>query len=204
MSPRASLFQSLGSQGWGISDVIIPGKWQEDLYQECREYWLTGRFHEASIGRELGTARHREIRGDSIFWLDDNSKKPATQGFLAWAAVLRHQLNRHFFLGLNSEEFHFARYPVGAAYKKHLDQHHSRLERKISLVLYLNLQWNNDDGGELCLYSPADNTLEVNRIAPCPARLVLFRSDTIPHEVLPCRQTRWSLTGWFRNDENST
>jgi len=34
-----------------------------------------------------------------------------------------------------------------------------------------------------------------------PARLVIFRSDLIPHEVLPCRQARWSLTGWLRSDE---
>lgn len=202
MSPRINLFQSLESQGWGISDVIIPGKWQEDLYQEGQEYWLTGRFHEASIGREGGAARHGEIRGDSIFWLDAHSKKFATQRFVAWAAVLRHQLNHHFFLSLKSEEFHFARYPVGEAYRKHLDQHHARLERKISLVLYLNPQWTNDDGGELCLYSPDNNMLEVNRIVPHAARLVLFRSDIIPHEVLPSRQIRWTLSGWFRTDAN--
>jgi SM-20-related protein len=29
---------------------------------------------------------------------------------------------------------------------------------------------------------------------------VLFRSDSILHEVRPCQKTRWSLTGWFRSD----
>src|SRR3546814_5029992 len=33
-----------------------------------------------------------------------------------------------------------------------------------------------------------------------PGRLVVFRSDLIPHEVMPCSQPRWSLTGWFRSD----
>ena len=81
-----------------------------------------------------------------------------------------------------------------------MDQHRDQPHRKLSLVLYLNPQWDTAGQGELCLYDPQDGNRELARILPQPGRLVLFRSDLFPHEVLPCTQARWSLTGWFRTD----
>ncbi|RYZ69438.1 MAG: 2OG-Fe(II) oxygenase, partial [Proteobacteria bacterium] len=113
---------------------------------------------------------------------------------------VRAALNERYFLGLRREEFHFARYPVGKGYAKHLDQHRGQTERRISLVLYLNPEWSATDGGQLRLFSSEDEMQEVTMITPQWGRLVLFRSDLVPHEVLPCFQIRWSLTGWFRTD----
>lgn len=195
-----SLFQSLETHGRAVSDAVIDDDLVRRLYLDSRVSWQAGRFREARIGRGEETVRQADIRGDSICWLDQRQPQPAEADFLGWAADLRRELNQRYFLGLKREEFHFSHYPVGTGYKKHVDQHRSTQHRKISLVLYLNPEWSRDDGGELCVYS-SDGTVEFERVLPRGGRLVLFRSDLVPHEVLPCHQTRWALTGWFRTDE---
>ncbi len=200
MRSHQTLFEQLEEQGWAVSDDLIPAHLQQSLYRQSQQLWQAGHFHEAHIGRNENNATRTDIRGDSICWLDPLDPLKAHPAFAAWSAELREQLNRRYYLGLRSEEFHFARYPEGSGYKKHLDQHRTSQRRKISLVLYLNPQWALSDGGELCIYAPEDDARELRRVLPQPARLVVFRSDLIPHEVLPSLQTRWSLTGWFRTD----
>ncbi|HUH59610.1 MAG TPA: 2OG-Fe(II) oxygenase [Candidimonas sp.] len=194
------LFQNLEEQGWAVSDDLLPQGLDHALYQQAREYWLTGRFHDARIGRGLTDQRNAPVRGDSICWLESDAPEPAVQAFLAWTDTLRQQLNRHFFLGLNRAELHFARYEPGRGYKKHIDQHQGQDCRRISLVAYLNPDWQEPDGGQLCLYGPAHNGIETKRILPCAGRVVIFRSEHVPHEVLPSTRNRWSVTGWFRAD----
>lgn len=194
------IFESLEGQGWLVSDTLLPQQVSSRLYDYCQESWQAGLFHDAQIGYQHNKGANAEVRGDSIHWLDTRHPEAATQAFLTWTHGLRQILNQEFFLGLNSEEFHLARYAPGRTYKKHLDQHRDSRDRKISLVLYLNPHWANTDGGELCLYSIDDEDVEIARLLPQPGRLVIFRSDLISHEVLPARQTRWSLAGWLRTD----
>jgi SM-20-related protein len=195
-----SLFVSLEQNGWTYSDEILPTSLVQGLLLECQKSWQEGLFKEAHVGRNQDTSLHSEIRGDSILWLNSEQKASASHDFQQWTAELRQELNQRYFLGLRSDEFHFARYPAGTGYQKHIDQHRGSKFRKISLVLYLNSTWSPQDGGELCIYAPENETLEVRRILPQGGRLVLFRSDLIPHAVLPCFQTRWSLTGWLRTE----
>ena len=64
----------------------------------------------------------------------------------------------------------------------------------ISVVLYLNEGWTDADGGQLRLHlagGPRD-------VLPELGTFVIFRSDTVPHEVLPAARPRYSLTGWYR------
>jgi SM-20-related protein len=194
------LFQNLEEQGWAVTDDLLPEGLHHALYQQGQEYWLAGQFHDARIGRQLSDQRNAPVRGDSICWLEDDAPEPAVQAFLTWADILRRRLNRHFFLGLNRAEFHFARYEPGRGYKKHIDQHEGQDSRRISLAVYLNPQWEDADGGQLCLYGPAQDGNGVTRILPSAGRVVLFRSEHVPHEVLPCNRNRWSVTGWFRAD----
>src|SRR3546814_2342092 len=79
-------------------------------------------------------------------------------------------LFRSLYTGLNSTEFHFARYPAGQGYKKPLDQHKDQRHRQISLVLYLNSDWIEADGGELCLHAAQAESQELQRILPQPGR----------------------------------
>lgn len=200
MNPHDALFHSLEEQGWAVSDTLVPQAWQQTLLDQSRRLWQDGHFHQAHIGRSASDSLNPDIRGDAICWVNPETP-PSHHPFFDWVAQLRRQLNSRYYLGLRSQEFHFARYEIGGRYKKHLDQHHSCGHRKISVVLYLNAAWSAPDGGELCLYQPDDDMRETQRVLPQPARLVVFRSDQIPHEVMPCTQTRWSLSGWLRTDE---
>ncbi len=196
------LFDTLAREHWVVADGLIDSALHEGLYQNCLQEWNADGFHEARIGHQHSSSLKSDIRGDSICWLTPGHEGSASNEFLRWSDALRQDLNRIFFAGLSSTEFHFARYPEGRGYKKHLDQHRAQPHRRISLVLYLNRQWADADGGQLCIYSPEDAGREISRILPQPGRLVIFRSDLIHHEVLPCAQTRWSLTGWFRTDRD--
>ena len=195
------LLEDLEHYGWIMSDDIIPAELAHRLLSEGLQRWQAGQFHAATIGRSTTQQHNTAIRGDTICWIDEPSPYPASAEFLERTGVLQQTLNRHFFLGLRHLECHFARYEPGAGYAQHIDQHRNTGFRKISMVFYLNPDWQPGNGGELCIYHPDDPEKEIGRILPQMGRLALFRSDTIPHAVLPSSKNRWSLTGWFRNDD---
>jgi len=199
MNDHDEIFRQLEKQGWAISDTVIPLSWHITLLMQGWHLWETGHFYMEGIGRSASDARRPDVRGDTICWIHPNSSQ-ANHPFFKWMAQFRQELSERYHLGLRSQEFHYARYGKGKGYIKHIDQHRDSDHRKISIVLYLNLQWNPMHGGELCLYEPDDPNVEMRRISPQGARLVVFHSGLVPHAVLPCRQTRWSLTGWLRSD----
>jgi len=199
--PLDTLLDLLETQGWAMSDDIIPPELTHRLRTEGMQRWQQGEFHAARIGRQQQEGRHPEIRGDTICWLDHDNRQPASSEFLAWTDELRMLLNRHFYLGLRHLEMHYARYDSGMGYARHMDQHRGMPYRMITILLYLNPDWQPGDGGELRLFEADNPEREFHRLEPLAGRLLLFRSDLIPHEVLPCTQPRWSLTGWFRTDD---
>lgn len=81
-------------------------------------------------------------------------------------------------------------------YKKHRDAFSGRMNRVISTVLYLNPNWDPEDGGELLLYSEDDRLLET--ITPRYGQMALFLSEEFPHEVTTVNKPRYSIAGWFR------
>ncbi|NGM86393.1 2OG-Fe(II) oxygenase [Parapusillimonas sp. SGNA-6] len=188
----------LAEQGWVVCDGLIETGLCRRLYAYGVDAWKRGAFHAAAVGRGAGRAVHPGIRGDAIDWIESGDAAGPVSEFLRWSEALRQRLNQTLYAGLQTSEFHFARYPSGTGYQKHLDQHREQRQRKISLSLYLNERWTEASAGQLCLYAADDPDAEIARILPTLGRLVLFRSDLIPHEVLPCRRPRYSLTGWFR------
>jgi SM-20-related protein len=63
----------------------------------------------------------------------------------------------------------------------------------ITMIVYLNENWQKEDGGELKIYK---NDTEI-LIEPLANRCILFKSALLEHEVLPTNAGRNSLTGWF-------
>ncbi|MEC9256433.1 MAG: 2OG-Fe(II) oxygenase, partial [Pseudomonadota bacterium] len=61
---------------------------------------------------------------------------------------------------------------------------------------YLNKNWQPGDGGELAIYDAEDQL--ITRVQPVLNRLVIFLSEEFPHEVLPAKNHRYSIAGWFR------
>ena len=119
--------------------------------------------------------------------------------------VLRVGINQRLFLGLFDYESHFAHYEIGAFYQKHRDAFNDHKKtgqpiRMLSTVLYLNKDWQDDNGGELMIYNDSEQPLE--KVVPYFGRLVIFLSEKFPHEVLPAKRERKSIAGWFRVNQN--
>lgn len=137
-------------------------------------------------------------RKDKIKWIDEDGSYQSE--YLQFTKELQQTLNRELFLGINYYESHFAMYEQGAFYKTHMDAFKRSKNRVVTTVYYLNENWNEEDGGLLVMYD--DNGDELTRVIPQANTLVVFLSDTFPHEVLPAKRKRFSIAGWFRIDKN--
>ena len=73
-------------------------------------------------------------------------------------------------------------YPPETRYREHKDWFPDEVsnDREITLLLYLNPDWNDDDGGCLAIHDMDD---AVHAIAPKPGRLVVFLSRLLKHEI---------------------
>lgn len=188
------IVDDLAANGWSQQNIFLPDALTLELAQECRKRSEDGQLAPAAVGRG-GTQEIREaIRGDHIQWLEAGETE-ACDHYLELMNSLRHALNRGLFLGLEDFESHFALYPPGAFYLKHLDRFRDDDRRTVSAVLYLNPLWLPEHGGQLRMTLKGDAEYDVQPIGGC---LVVFLSGEIPHEVLPSTRERLSLTGWFR------
>jgi SM-20-related protein len=190
----APVVERLVEQGWYAGEGLLPREALSSLAKEARESWQAGQYHTAGIGHDHGHRIAREIRGDTILWVDASRQSEAMNSYRETVEALRLALNRELFLGLESFEIQFARYAEGAHYDRHIDRFSDRTLRTISCVLYLNEHWKAGDGGELRLHL-ADGSRDVQ---PRIGTWVIFRSEMIEHEVRPAIGERFSLTGWFR------
>lgn len=154
----------------------------------------------ASIGRKTDEVKDARVRSDKIQWI--SSDEPSGALWLNWIDALKVQLNRELLLGLFSFESHFAWYEPGDFYQKHMDAFSGEANRVLSIVSYLNVDWQGEDGGELILYKhaqPAHCASEVlAQVLPEAGTLVIFLSEEFPHEVRPAKKDRVSVAGWFR------
>jgi SM-20-related protein len=182
---------ALSDQGWVVLPNALPNSVLANLQGT---FASTKDFHTAGIGRGNQHNLNLDIRRDHIHWLEDD------QGLFlwrTWVKQLQQYLNRTLYLGLTSFESHFALYQPGDFYKTHLDAFRGQSNRRLSLVTYLNVDWQSADGGELVIYQ-TQNQQEIVRVLPQLGTLVLFLSEDFPHEVLPTHRLRRSVAGWFR------
>lgn len=188
----------IGRDGWvAIPSFIVPGM-VAALGEECSRLAAQGSFHDAAIGSGADRQIAGDVRADQILWLEQSGSSEAQKECLDRFEEMRLKLNRELQLGLFEFECHFARYTPGAFYRKHLDQFSRDSRRRLSSILYLNSNWQSDDGGELRLYLERKPVSGHVDIRPDGGTLVLFLSDRFPHEVLPAKRERFSMTGWFK------
>ncbi|WP_437879527.1 2OG-Fe(II) oxygenase [Pseudomonas sp. LRF_L74] len=188
------IIDDLATRGWSWQERCLPEALTLQLADECRKRARLGALAPASVGRGGGQAVRENVRSDRIQWLE-NGEHPACDRYLAVMDALREALNRALFIGLADYECHFAFYPPGAFYSRHLDRFRDDDRRTVSAVFYLNQDWAPEEGGALRLYPDGGEPFDV---PPQAGSLALFMSAEMPHEVLPASRDRLSLTGWFR------
>ncbi|CAK9891870.1 MULTISPECIES: 2OG-Fe(II) oxygenase [Pseudomonas] len=192
------IVDDLAARGWSQQNTFLPESLTLALAAECRNRAAEGALEPAAVGRGLAQEVREGIRGDRIQWLEPGQAEPCDH-YLALMDSLRLALNRGLFLGLEDFECHFALYPPGAFYRKHLDRFRDDDRRMVSAVIYLNQDWQPEHGGQLRMTLKGDVEHDVPPIGGC---LVVFLSGEVPHEVLPAHRDRLSLTGWFRRRGN--
>jgi len=191
---EAGILEQLAARGWVVLPEFLQPAAVAELRAEIQAAHAGQQLAPARIGRGAQHQQRTEIRGDLIQWLDGST--PAQARLLAHFESIRRQVNSSLWLGLFEMEAHFALYPPGAGYQRHLDAFQQDNPRRLSAVLYLNSAWPEAAGGELVIYSSSEQ--EQCRVRPEGGTLVLFLSQQILHEVLPAREWRASIAGWFR------
>lgn len=184
--------------------AVVDGALGEALCQALRaeaEQLSSQRWQAAGIGRHQAYQVNTQVRNDEIAWL--TSANPASGEFLRCMETLRLAVNAALYLGSFAYEAHFARYAPGHFYKKHLDAFRGQRGRVLTTVYYLNLDWQDEDGGQLCLYDSLDANWPIEVVTPVADRLVVFLSEQFPHEVRPAAKTRYSIAGWFRINQTN-
>ena len=151
---------------------------------------------DAGTGNEIEVNHDKKIRSDKIFWLDRIHQNKYENDFFDLMDRFIIYLNQTCYTGITGYEFHYALYETGSFYKKHFDQFRNNKKRVYSMIMYLNSDWQIDDGGELCIYNEDD----CQHISPTQGKSVFFKSDELEHEVLLANKPRMSITGWLKVD----
>lgn len=187
--------QALAERGWWLGPDVVDRDLVRDLRADLEQLRANDELERAGIGRDLDFQLAERIRGDRIHWLSRSSRVQAR--LLAQMEALRLTLNESLFLGLFEFEAHYAHYPPGSFYRRHLDSFRGAANRIVSAVIYLNEDWREGDGGELVLYAESGDEV-LATIAPMAGSMLLFLSEELPHEVLPAKRDRYSIAGWYR------
>jgi SM-20-related protein len=192
------IVDDLAASGWSQQNIFLSQDLTRALAAECRKRAAEGELAPAAVGRGPSSEIREGIRGDHIQWIEPGQAQ-VCDSYLGLMDSLREALNRGLFLGLEDFESHFAMYPPGAFYLKHVDRFRDDDRRMVSAVVYLNDAWLPEHGGQLRMYL---NDAEQYDVVPVGGCLVVFLSGEVPHEVLPANRERLSLTGWFRRRGN--
>ena len=191
----AALIKGLSEKGF----VVIPSFLNTDEVAKLSEEIdsLAPRFIQAGIGREQSHSLQPTIRTDKTLWLEPESLSPLQTHLWLRLNELKDEINHALFLGLWELGGFYAVYGPGGFYEKHRDTFKDDDARILSVIVYLNTNWKQEDGGELLIY-PNQNSDNSVKIEPRGGSLVCFLSKDIPHQVCQSNITRKSFTGWFK------
>jgi len=193
-----TLINALGDSGWAVIQDFFKTNEYQQLFD--RAVNLKSDYVPATIGRGGEQQKNSSVRTDGLFWLDENNV--IDRKWLGLMEQLRLEINKHLFLGLFEYESHYACFEPGSSYQRHVDAFRGKDSRIVSVVFYLNPNWQAVDGGELVIYP--DTVSEGIRFLPKGGTLAVFLSDQFPHEVLCSARTRYSIAGWFRVNGSSS
>ncbi|WP_449427022.1 2OG-Fe(II) oxygenase [Rhodanobacter umsongensis] len=183
---------ALATDGWCVVPDLLSAAQTQALAAECRAMHEARQLTPARVG---ATRTATPWRGDSTHWFQAGAMSAPQQAFSDRLDALRRAFNRELMLGLVECESHYAVYPPGAGYARHIDRLRDNDARVVSAVFYLNEGWQHADGGALRLYLDGGSHRD---IYPHAGKLLLFLSAQFEHEVLPATRDRMSVACWMR------
>jgi SM-20-related protein len=200
-SDRTDWIDQLAQLNYAVIEDFIPAETSSLLRANLIEEIQNENLRQAGIGTLSTFQKVKSVRGDRIKWLETNDSREGVQAYFQRINLLMDVLKRTCFLPIRDFEMHLAHYPIGTHYDRHIDQFNHRSSRLISVVTYLNENWQSGDGGEIAFY-PKNS--EAIIIPPKLGTTVIFRSEVLEHEVLKTQTDRYSITGWLLNQPKGT
>ena len=191
-----TLVQSYIDTNVGIADDFLSLPLARLLKENLLLHFTENDFVAAGMGNNTLVTHNTAVRSDLIYWLDRKHDNVSENSFFDLMDKFIEFLNSSCYTGITGYEFHYALYEKNSFYKKHLDQFQNNKNRAFSMIMYLNSDWEIQDGGELCLHQNEEQQM----ISPISGKCVFFKSSEIEHEVLPTHEQRLSITGWLKTN----
>ncbi len=194
------IIEGIQQKHYAVVENFLSPELVENLRSLLQQKYEEDELRKSAIGNRTNELVVEEIRGDFIQWIDESKANDIELQFFEAIKKLIDYLNRTCFMGILHKEFHYAVYPKGTFYKRHLDTFQNDDRRILSMVFYLNdKDWETTNGGELAIYEPTQTGEKTTLLYPLPGRLVIFESQVLEHEVLPIKASeRLSITGWLK------
>lgn len=178
----------------GIAENFLSEVLASHLKENLNLLYSGRQMLSAGTGNEAVAVQNKLIRGDKIHWLDRKHNDPYENDFFDLMDSFVSHLNSTCYTGITGYEFHYTLYETGSFYKKHLDQFRNNGSRQYSMIMYLNADWEENDGGELRIHHIDSQ----QNISPVNGKSVFFKSSELEHEVLLTNKPRLSITGWLK------
>lgn len=180
----------------GLNNNFLNNDLSNNLKENLLQLYKEKQLKTAGIGNNSNLLKDKLIRSDIIYWLDRKHDNIHENNFLDLMDEFVKYLNRTCYSGITGYEFHYAFYEKGSFYKRHLDQFRDNSKRAYSMIMYLNEDWKEGDGGELCIYHKNHSQV----VSPMNGKCVFFKSSELEHEVLLSFKPRMSITGWLKTN----
>ena len=190
-----TLIESFIEDRVGIAEGFLSDRLALQLKENLIKLFAEKQLQSAGTGNDTHVAHDKLFRSDIIYWLDRNHENVHENSFFDLMDSFVSYLNETCFTGINSYEFHYTLYEPGSFYKKHIDQFRNNDSRQYSMIMYLNEDWVDGDGGELSIHHEHG----VQDISPLNGRSIFFKSNELAHEVLLTHKSRMSITGWLKS-----
>ncbi len=179
----------------GIAENFLSESLALHLKENLIALYAEDHLLSAGTGNQIKVDHNQLFRSDKIYWLDRNHNNIHENTFFDLMDEFVRHLNETCYTGITSYEFHYTIYEEGSFYKKHLDQFRNNDNRKFSMIMYLNDDWQEKDGGALCIY----HAHKLQHIFPENGKSIFFKSNELEHEVLLTNRPRMSITGWLKS-----
>lgn len=229
---ETSSLQELETNGYVIVKNFIPSDLVEALRADVTSLRSCDKFNIARIGQDATNTLNTDIRIAETCFLGESKlldvTSSAREELYTVLDNLRVDLSANSIfdqmdsngelvraapaLDKSLSELLYAYYPKGGFYRRHTDavQNSASVLRCYSLLLYLNDDWKESDGGYLRIhldsggdFLPQGEEPNYVDVEPEGGTLVLFKSDRIPHEVLDTNSERTAVVGWYNRPYTS-
>ena len=180
-----------------INDTFLSKLLSIQLKDNLTALYANKELKVAGTGNNVIVEKNKLFRSDMIYWLDRSHDNLIENSFLDIIDAFIIHLNESCYTGITGYEFHYALYEKGSFYKRHLDQFKNNDSRKYTMIMYLNDEWVENDGGELCIF----HTDHEQQISPMGGKMIFFKSNELEHEVQVTNKPRMSITGWLKTEE---